>query len=122
MSRSQTAAARRKSARALAAGRRVLLAERRKGTTELEAEVRAIQAALAAMRLSRRGRLLALARAAAAFPPSTRKKKSREHTIDELEPIIRKFVATPNPDEAAKLEKQILEGYYGRPIADLAGC
>jgi len=51
----------------MAAGRRVLLAERRKGTTELEAEVRAIQATLAAMRLSRRGRLLALARAARHF-------------------------------------------------------
>jgi hypothetical protein len=27
----------------------------------------------------------------------------------------------PDPGKAARIEKQILEGYYGRPIADLAG-
>jgi len=98
--------------------------------------VRAIQATLAAMRLSRRGRLLALARArgissrspcsnkrktSPAMKPkrkvpdrkTSRRRRPAVRTIDQLSPLIHKFATEPDPGKAARIEKQILRDITG---------
>jgi ribosomal protein L32 len=52
---------------------------------------------------------------------TSRRRRPAVRTIDQLSPLIHKFATEPDPGKAARIEKQILEGYYGRPIADLAG-
>jgi Antitoxin Xre/MbcA/ParS C-terminal toxin-binding domain len=47
------------------------------------------------------------------------RRRPAELPPERIDQLIRQYAAETDPAKAAKIEKQILEGYYGKPIDEL---